>query len=166
MMFRPASSSQVLFITSLVILILLGLSVLFFSLQFQARNQAPIRALFLVLACVMLFLAVGSLAFRIRSYEISGGELVIHTGFGKKVVPLQGLQDVSVVHNPFAGARKNAAISGVWSFYGVFTSPQLGDFHAYATVTSQGVLLSWPDKKILVTPVDAAAFIQSVKTVK
>jgi hypothetical protein len=53
-------------------------------------------------------------------------------------------------------------MSGVWSASGSFSNQRFGRFHAYASDMSRGVLLTWPDKKLLVTPEDSAQFIQSL----
>jgi hypothetical protein len=111
----------------------------------------------------MILMVVGSFGFRIRYYEINSGNLIVKTGFSEQAFSLQGLESARVQERPFAGARKVAGMGGVWSYYGSFRSSSLGEFHAYAGSTSSGVLLSWPDKKVLVTPEDSAGFIAAAR---
>jgi hypothetical protein len=166
MSFRPAVSSQITTTTILALVVLFTSAILFLFLQHQFRDRVAVHYTFLISGCFMFFLAIGSFSFRITSYEISSGNLVVHLGFGKKIFPLSGLQNISLEESPFSGARKNAAMAGVWSYCGVFNSAKLGEFHAYATDTSRGVLLTWPDKKVLVTPQDATSFVQSARSAK
>jgi len=132
-------------------------------LNHQYRDRGGIHYVFLFSGCLMFCMVAGSLSFRIRSYEVTSGNLVIKVGFGEKVFPLRDLESVQVQEKPFAGVRKEMGVGGVWSYYGRFRSPRLGGFLAYATSTSSGVLLSWPDKKVLVTPQDAAQFMQAAR---
>lgn len=165
MTFRPvAVSSQMLVTTSLALLLLFGLGILFLVLQHQLRDKASVHYTFLCVGCIMLLLAIASFGLRIRSYGINSGNLVVNLGFSKKIFPLSGLQSASLMKRPFSGARKDMGSAGVWSYYGSFSSANLGAFSAYATTGARGVLLVWPDKKVLVTPDDAERFIQSAKT--
>jgi hypothetical protein len=163
MSFRPSFSNSLLFTTILVIVVLLGMSGFFLVLNHQYRDRGGVHYMFLAGACVMILMVAGSFGFRIRYYEINSGNLIVKTGFSEKVFSLQGLESARVQERPFAGARKVAGMGGVWSYYGSFRSSSLGEFHAYAASTSSGVLLSWPDKKVLVTPEDSAGFIKAVR---
>jgi hypothetical protein len=162
MTFRPAVSSSILLTTILVIVILLGLGVilLVFHRRYRERNS---RRMYLISGCLMFLMAAGSLFFRVRSYEIDSGNLLVKIGFGEKVLPLRGLQSAQVEENPFAGARRDGGVGGVWSYYGHFSSPRFGKFFAYATTEANGVLLVWPDQKVLVTPEDMAQFAQAAR---
>lgn len=164
MTFRPVVvSSQMLVTTSLALLVLFALGILFLVLQHQLRDKAPVHYTFLCVGCILLLLAATSFGLRISSYEIDSGNLVVHLGFTKKIFPLSGLRNASIEERPFAGATKDAASAGVWSYCGSFSSGKLGAFSAYATTSARGVLLVWPDKKVLVTPEDAERFVQSAK---
>ncbi|HWF20220.1 MAG TPA: PH domain-containing protein [Verrucomicrobiae bacterium] len=163
MTFRPVVSTQLVITTTLALVVLLALGILFLVLQHQTRDRASVHYSFLFAGCLMIFLVAGSFSFRIRSYEINSGNLVVHVGFGKKIFPLNGLQNVSLEERPFAGATKDAAMAGIWSYCGIFSSQKFGTFHAYATTPAQGALLTWADKKVLVTPDDTTRFMQSLK---
>jgi len=165
MTFRPAANDMVSS-TAMAGVLVIGLAILFLTLFFTQREKGGVRYVFLGAFCFLCFLLVGSLSYRIRSYEVSSGNLVVNLGFSQKIFPLANLQDAHAISMPFAGARKNAANAGVWSYCGLFSSPALGSFRAYATERSQGVLLTWPDQKVFVTPEDAEKFIQSVKSAK
>jgi hypothetical protein len=140
------------------------MGVLFLFLNHQYRERGPVHYAFLFSGCLMFLLLLGSFSFRIRSFEISSGNLVIYIGWSHKVYSLSGLQDVHVEEKPFAGARKEMGVGGVWSVSGRFNNPRFGRFYSYASDMSRGVLLSWADKKVLVTPSDAEAFMQSARS--
>ncbi len=163
MVFRPAASHSLFVSTVVVTLFLLGMGVLFLVLNYQNRGRGGIHYAFLFTACLMFCMVAGSLCFRIRSYEINSGNLVIKVGFGEKVLPLRDLQSVKVEEKPFAGVRREMGVGGVWSYYGRFSGARFGSFLAYATSTSSGVLLIWPDQKVLVTPQDEERFIQAAR---
>ena len=162
MTFRPAVSNSLIFSTILVSVILLGMGILFLALSYQYRARGS-HYIILVGACVIFLMLIGSLCFRISSYEINSGNLIIKVGFGQKVFPLSGLQSAKVEEAPFSGARRDMGVGGVWSYYGRFSSARLGPFLAYATSASSGVMLVWPDQKVLVTPQDPDQFIQATR---
>lgn len=166
MTFRPAISTQLIVTTTLVSVVLLALGVFLLVLNHQYRDRGGAHYMFMFSGALLLLLLVGSLSFRIRSYEINSGSLIIKAGFSEKTYPLQTLADIRVEERPFAGARKDMGVGGLWSYYGYFTNPRWGKFFAYATDSSRGVLLIWPDEKVLITPPDAALFIQTVKSSK
>lgn len=163
MSFRPVISNQIIITTVLVLLVLLAMSVFFLTLGYQYRAKGSVHYTFTFSGCLMLLIIIGFYAFRIRSYEINSGNLIIRTGYGKKVISLAGLQDARPEEKPFAGARKEGGMGGVWSFYGKFSNAKLGRFNSYATGSSTGVLLVWPEQKIFVTPENPTTFIQAVK---
>ena len=163
MTFRPATGGQMLLTTALACTILLAMGVLFLVLGYQYRERGGAHYALLVGGCVILVLLVGSLGFRIRSYQINSGNLVIKVGFSAKTLSLKGLESVRTEDRPFAGCRRDFGVGGFWSNYGRFTSPRWGKFLAYASDTSRGVLLVWPDEKVLVTPADVPSFLQALK---
>ena len=164
MIFRPSPGGQILLLTAIASCILLAISALFLTLGYQFRDRGSVHYVFLASGSLLLLLFIGSLNFRIRSYEIQSGNLVIKIGLARKVHSLQNLQDARIERQPFAGCRRIVGVGGFWSNCGVFISPRWGEFHAYASSTSEGILLTWPDIKILVTPLDPTAFIQAVKS--
>ena len=166
MTFAPVVSKQIWVTTLVASAVLLGVAILLLILAYKCRTRVPINYVLLVNGIIPLLLLVGSTAFRIRSYEINSSQLVVHLGLGSKNFSLSGLQDVQIVERPFAGARREMGIGGLWSMYGLFRSPERGAFSAYAGNTASGVLLIWPDKKILVTPENASNFVQSVRAAK
>ncbi len=163
MIFRPASGSQLILSTIFICGFLLVLSAFLIWLGYMVRDRGPIQYVFFISGCFLLLLLAGSVAFRVRGYELSSNQLVVKIGFGQKVFPLQNLQDARLQEKPFAGCRRDFGVGGLWSVSGSFTSPQWGKFLAYASDTSRGVLLTWPDKRVLVTPADPNSFMQSLK---
>jgi hypothetical protein len=166
MTFRPIVSRQIMLTTLLSSAILLVVGLLLIYLSNQYRGKGPTRYIILASGCLALFFLLGSTTFRIKSYQIESGNLVIHFGMGKKLFPLNRLTEARIEQNPFSGARRVMGIGGLWCMYGSFSSERLGDFTAYASGTSQGVLLTWPDKKVLVTPDEPERFIKALQTAK
>jgi hypothetical protein len=164
MTFRPSTGGQIVLLTMLASGILLAISVLFLTLSYQFRGRGGVSYVFLGSAMFLLLLLFGSLNFRIRAYAIDSGNLLIKIGLTHKEYPLQTLQDARLVDQPFAGCRRIMGVGGLWSNCGLFSSPRWGEFYAYASNTAQGVLLTWPDAKVLVTPADPTSFIQAVKS--
>ena len=163
MSFRPAANSSLVLTTVLVSATLLASATLFLFLSYQNRGRGGIHYVFLFTGCLMFCMVAGSLSFRVRSYDIASGNLVVKVGFGEKVFPLGDLVSVQAEEQPFAGALREFGVGGVWSYAGRFRSSRLGRFSAYATSTASGVLLTWPDKKLLVTPQDQTQFLHAVR---
>ncbi len=164
MTFRTASSTQIMVTTLVASAFLIGLGSLMFWLAYQYRARpGGSQYIFIFSGCLMLLFFLGSLSFRIRSYEVEGGRLIVKTGFGKKEFDLKTLQSAVLVERPFHGGRRVLGVGGLWSMYGQFSSPSHGKFLAYATETSHGVMLNWMDAKVLVTPEDALQFIKTVQ---
>ncbi len=166
MTFRPATGAQILVTTAIACTVLLGMAVFFLVLSQQYRGRGEVHYVFLLSGCFLVVLLIGSLALRIRSYQIASGNLAIKMGFSSKVFPLRGLEEARLESRPFRGCRRDLGVGGFWSNYGTFTSSRWGKFLAYASDGSQGVLLVWPDKKVLVTPADASLFIQTINSSK
>lgn len=166
MTFQPIVSKQIEVTTLLACAVLVGVAILLLFLSYQCRERLPIRYLLLANGILPLLLLIGSTAFRIRSYEITSDQLVVHLGLGNKLFPLRGLQNAQIVEKPFVGARRVMGIGGLWSMYGLFKSQEHGAFSAYAATTASGVLLTWPDKKVLIAPENPSLFVQSVKPTK
>ncbi len=163
MFFRPASSNHLILTTLLVYGFLSLLAAFLFVLGYTMRTRGGIQYVFFGSGAFLLLLLLGSLGFRVRGYDIGSGQLVVKMGFGQRTFPLQNLTDTHVEERPFDGCRRDFGVGGIWSVSGSFTSPRWGKFSAYATDMSRGVLLTWPDKKVLLTPADPAAFMQSLK---
>jgi hypothetical protein len=164
MIFRPSTGGQIVLLTMFASGILLAIAALFLTLSYQFRGRGGVSYIFLGSGLFLLLLLFGSMNFRIRAYEIDSGNLIIKIGLTQKEYPLQNLQDARLVDQPFAGCRRIMGVGGLWSNCGLFSSPRWSEFYAYASNTSQGVLLTWPDTKVLVTPTDPASFIQAVKS--
>jgi len=166
MTFHPVVSKQIAGTTLLVGLLLLAGGILMLVLAWQSRGRGPASYALLSSGALTLLLFFGSAAFRIRSYEITPANLVINFGLGRKLFPWSGLQDARIVEKPFAGGRRELGIGGLWCMYGLFSSPACGKFSAYAGSTASGVLLTWSDKKVLVTPDNPSLFLQSARAAK
>lgn len=164
MIFRPSTGGQIVLLTMLASGILLAIAALFLTLGYQFRDRGSVHYIFLGSGAFLLLLLAGSLNFRIRSYEVDSGNLVVKIGLTRKVHSLEGLEDARLEQRPFAGCRRIVGVGGLWSNCGHFVSPRWGDFYAYASSTDQGILLTWPDVKVLVTPADPASFIVAVKS--
>lgn len=163
MSFRPSLGGQIILLTIIASAILLAIAALFLTLGYQFRDRGPVHYVFLGSGGFLLLLLLGSINFRIRSYEVESGDLIVKIGLTRKTFSLAALQDARVEERPFAGCRRIMGVGGLWSNCGLFSSPRWGEFHAYASNTAQGVLLTWPDRKVLVTPADSAAFLQAIR---
>lgn len=164
MTFRPTLGGQIILLTIIASTMLLAMAAMFLTLGYQFRDRGSVHYIFLGSGGFLVLLLLGSLNFRIRSYELSSGHLVVKIGLATKTFSLEKLQDVRLEARPFAGCRRIMGVGGLWSNCGVFSSPRWGEFHAYASNSAEGVLLVWPDNKVLITPADPAAFVQAVRS--
>jgi hypothetical protein len=105
---------------------------------------------------------VGTMFFMVRGYQIESNELIIQRlGW---VTRIDLTQLISVEHNPKAMERsiRTFGNGGLFCFSGSFRNKQLGSYRAYATDPGQSVVLTFPDKKIVVTPDRVEEFVVGI----
>ena len=108
-------------------------------------------------------LSIGSLAFIIRGFSLSGRGLEIQRLAWSTRVALTGLREVSVRPDAMRGAWRIWGNGGLFAISGRFSSSQLGRFRAFVTDPARAVVLVTSDGPIVVSPDDPEAFAREAR---
>lgn len=101
--------------------------------------------------------------YMVRGFRLEGQTLYIKRLFQETAIPLQGLEKAE--HKPAAlmDARRTLGNGGLFAFTGHFSNATLGSFRMYATDPALAVTLYLPDRIVVVTPANTAAFLKAVQ---
>lgn len=150
-------SNNLVAISALVTLMLLGVVLL--GLLVGPRSNPIWIGLMVVLPTAILVLTASR---SVQAYRIDGHQLHIQRPGWSKTIDLQSLQTVQV--NPHA-MDKSIRIwgnGGLFSFSGFFHNAKLGQYQAYVTDKRHTVVLTFPTRKLVLSPVDPEGFVQSI----
>jgi Bacterial PH domain len=124
----------------------------------------------LVLAVLPALLAVVTLvvAFALAPQECSvqGNQLIVRTNAKTLTYDLNQMLGAQAVPASAVGAFKTIKLFGLgWPFkpYGYFRNEAFGTFLAFVTDRNKMVLLTFPDKKLLVSPMNPEALTSRTK---
>lgn len=116
------------------------------------------------------FLAVGPGALAVvwygallRRYRLVGDELVIERRWLTKRFSLAGLLTTEPDREALRGAWKIWGNDGLGAYAGRFRSKKLGVFNAYVSDPDRAVVLRWPDRRLVVSPVQPGDFVDAVQ---
>ncbi len=160
--FSAPLSRVVRWVTGLTFALLLGVvALLVVNAVSGPPRDGPI--LWALAAVIMLFIP-GIAVFAIREYQLGADELrIVRPGWESRV-SLHGLQGVSADPKAFSGlVLRLFGIGGVFGMIGVFWSRRLGRFRAWVTDPERTVVLTFPDRTVLISPDDPAAFVANLR---
>jgi transcriptional regulator with XRE-family HTH domain len=137
---------------------LIGLTVLLVCVQLFLR----VPALGVVIELVTVVLLV-SLIFGVNGYSIRDGKLLVHRlGWATRfdLACLSGFES-----NPHAlmGSIRLFGNGGAFCFLGLFRNEILGRYRAYVTDPGKCVVLEFAGRKIVISPDEPEAFVQSLQ---
>ena len=133
---------------------------------------------FLCLAFLVLIIATHSIALAIlslliilvaysyspRGYILEGRSLVVQRLAGQVRIPLDEVREVRrITPDDLRGCLRLWGSGGLFGYYGLFSSSQLGRFTQYATSRKNSVLLITGTKRFVVSPDDVDAFLASIR---
>lgn len=100
----------------------------------------------------------------VRGYVLTADEIVVkRLGWANRFA-LSNLRSVQGDSEALSSSLKLLGNTGLLSYSGYFWNRKLGRYRAFATDPSRGVVLTYPNRKILVTPDDPQRFIVRVRT--
>jgi len=133
--------------------LLAGLWVLMFTLKVTGHIFVE------VFLCAIF---VGCVPFVVRGYEIEGQTLYILRLGWKTREPLAGLQSAVADSSLIEDSYRILGNGGLLSFTGLYSSPRLGKYRAYLNDERKVVVLTFPDRKIVISPGDPGRFVTAV----
>jgi hypothetical protein len=114
----------------------------------------------LIMSVMPLSILFICLLFMIRGYVLTEDTLFVRRLLWNTRVPLSGLQSACVEDSQeFKGTIRTCGNGGMFCFAGWFWNKKLGSFRAFATNSKSIVVLRFPDKTIVVTPLQPDKFI-------
>jgi|GEM_PF-511988 len=123
----------------------------------------PMHAIGLIPRLLVLFVLLPSLFLAIAGYSIKDGRLLVHRlGWATKF-DLSRLSGFEINPHAMMGSIRLFGNGGLFCYLGLFKNGVLGRYRAYATDTSKCVVLEFGDKKIVVTPDDPKAFVETLR---
>ncbi len=147
-LYRAPWDFLLIFITSFVVVFLLGMNILF-------ESQSVIGVL-LAGGIIM-----GCAAFGVYGYSIQDGTLkILRLGWSTNIA-LSDIESVEYKPNAGMGSIRVMGIGGVFGYIGRFRNGVLGHYKAYATHRKKSVVIQTKKKEyFLITPDDPEGFVQ------
>jgi hypothetical protein len=157
--FAAPWSAALIVMTIFGSLVLLGVSFLVGYLE--PPREVTIRWL---VAIPCLLLPLWFALFAIRGYQIEARELRVNRPLWSTRIPLEDLRETAVDPEAMRRALRLFGNGGLFAFTGWFRNRRLGTFRAFATDPARAVVLTFPHRRIVVTPRDPAAFVQALES--
>jgi hypothetical protein len=104
---------------------------------------------------------VGCALYTIRGYDVTSKHIAIKRLLWSTYLSRHDIGKASVVDIDRRGWRI-AGNGGAFAYSGVFSSPQFGRYRAYMTGPKRGVLLEYPNRKVVLTPDDPERFVRKL----
>ncbi len=156
--FAATWSNSLKLVSFAATLLLIGVSLL---IWFQLP-QSELWTRSLITATTLLMPAVCAL-FMIRGYRVEGRWLLIQRWLWQSRISLEGLRDASVDAEAMRKSLRICGNGGLFSFSGWYRSKRLGLFRAYVTDLNRTVVLTFPRRKIVLSPDRPEAFVEALR---
>ena len=106
-------------------------------------------------------LAVAAL-FAIRGFSITQDAIVVHRLLWNTRVPLAELKWAKFVPNATEKSIRTFGNGGLFSFSGFYHNKTLGTYRAWITDSKQTVVLAFPKRTVVISPVPPDDFVQEL----
>lgn len=106
-------------------------------------------------------LAFGAL-FAVRGYSLENSHLLIHRLGWATRISLADLQDVRLAPGATMGSLRMMGIGGLFGYFGWFRNATLGTYRAFGTHEAHTVVLTFDDRRIVVTPASPGDFVETL----
>lgn len=144
-------------------------SLLLIAVAYLAMRAVPpsgfAHAFGSAVACVPPAIALLSVLFLVRGYDVDGIRLYVRRLLWSTAIPLNGL--TRVWHEPEA-VKCSARIvgnAGLFSFTGLYQTRALGRYRLFGTDPTRSVVLALPHRVVVITPAAPDAFVQHLSRV-
>ncbi len=111
----------------------------------------------------VLVLTIASLLM-VKGYVLTNEEIVVKRLGWTTRLPLQGLLAVAGDNEAMRHSIKLFGSAGFLSYTGIFWNRKIGRYRAFANDPSRSVVLSYKNRKIVISPDDPQRFIVRVRT--
>jgi len=150
------SSMIITFLVGVFFLALIGLGIGYI----RGHDGKPIP-LYTSIVCIAIYTI--AYAFRVLGYVLTIDELIIQRPLFNVYIPLKDIRDGGMVDQHIKAIRI-AGVGGLFGYWGTFASFSKGFMTWYVTRKDRLVMIVMKNnKKILISPDDAAGFVQELK---
>jgi hypothetical protein len=98
----------------------------------------------------------------IRSYAITGDEILIRRLFWTTRVPLAGLKSAEHMPRVMSTSLRTFGNGGGFSFTGWFWNKPLGHYRAFVTDLNRTVVLRFEKRTVVVSPAEPQDFVRQL----
>jgi hypothetical protein len=155
--FKAPWGNTLIAITSLLGILLIGM-VLFGLLAGPRSNPVWIISMVLLPIGILVVTA----GFGVWGYRIHNQTLYVQRLGWETAIALEQLESVEQVPAAMKGSLKTWGNGGLFSFSGRFRNATLGPYQAYATDLTRTVVLTFPDRKIVLSPEEPEQFVRTL----
>jgi len=157
--FAAPWSGSLKLITLLSVGVLLSIPVFGMDNFYDGMEPALVFTLFVFPVAIVVI----AVFFIIRNYEISNDVLYIQRFGWRTTLDLTGLESAETDPQAMKGSIRTFGNGGLFCFAGRFRNKKLGAYRAFATDPKLAVVLTFPDKVVVVTPKNPANFSMMLK---
>ena len=100
--------------------------------------------------------------FCVRGFTLKGRELLIQRSLWETRLTLDSLKEAHADPGAMEGSLRIAGNGGFLAFTGWFRSRNLGSYRAFVTDPARSVVLTFRDRKIVVSPDDPDGFVKAL----
>lgn len=155
--FKAPWGNTLIAVTSIVGLLLVGIVLL--GLLVGPRSN-PIWIGSMVVLPVVILVATACLG--VWGYRIQNQTLYIQRLGWETAIALAHLESAEQVPAAMKGSIKTWGNGGLFGFVGRFRNATLGPYQAYATDLTRTVVLTFPDRKIVLSPEEPEQFVRTL----
>ena len=104
-----------------------------------------------------------SLLFMVTGYAVSASSLVIQRPLWGTEFSINGLQGVAFEPGICKKSMRIFGNGGLFAFTGLYKNSDLGRYRLFATDLSRSVVLTFPGRRIVITPAAPEAFVEHMQ---
>ena len=101
--------------------------------------------------------------FTIRGYSITPDAIMVHRLFWNTRLPRAELASAKFEPNATAKSIRTFGNGGLFSFSGFYHNKTLGTYRAFVTDPKQTVILTFPNRKVVVSPAQPDDFVRELR---
>lgn len=146
---------------SIVSISLLAIATLIGVLAWRQTGE-PAALIAIVLPPMIVLLCACNI---VKGYVLSGDAIVVERLGWSTRLSLEDLRGVGGDSEAMSSSLRLFANGGLLSYTGYFWNRKLGRYRAFATDPSRAIVLTYPKRKVVITPDDPQRFIVRARTI-
>jgi hypothetical protein len=126
------------------------------------QTAAPVALVAVVLPPIVV---LGCALCMVKGYVLNGEEIVVKRLGWATRLPLDDLRSVAGDNEAMSSSLRLFGNGGLLSYTGYFWNRKIGRYRVFATDPSRSVVLTYPKRKVVITPDDPQRFIVRARTI-